>query len=198
MFQRPMNEKRSYYEFGKFISERAKSGTVRDALNDLAEALKGTSLSAPSEGTASKLRKVYELYVERYGFSMDELEEVSALDLFRAQSNAFEMVNNKADAQKLVKRLKAGEKFRHICREYENVVQNDPVLKTKPEYLMEEIYFYSSRLNVDAEESIKLRRVVNLAKKYLELIRVQRVNPSEAERLFIKYNQEVIKLYLLQ
>lgn len=115
-----MNGKRSYYEFGKFISKKAKSGTVRDALKDLAEELKGTPLSAPSEGTASKLRKVYELYIERYGFSIDELEEVAALDLYQAQSPLFGMVSNKVDAQELVARLKAGEKFKHIRQEYKN------------------------------------------------------------------------------
>ena len=117
-----MNEKRSYYEFGKFISEKAKSGTVRDALKDLGEELKGTPLSTPSEGTASKLRKVYELYVKRYGFSMDELEEVAALDLYQAQSPLFGMVNSKADAQELIARLKAGEKFKHIRQEHKNGV----------------------------------------------------------------------------
>ena len=117
-FKRPMNEKRSYYEFGKLISEKARSGTVRDALRNLEKELEGTPLSAPSEGTASKLRKVYELYIERYGFSIDELEEVAALDLYRAQSPLFGMVDSKAGAQELVARLKAGEKFEHIRQEY--------------------------------------------------------------------------------
>lgn len=182
-----MNEKRSYYEFGKFIGERAKLGTVRDALKDLEKELEGTSLSAPSEGTASKLRKVYELYIGQYGFSMDELEEVAALNLYRAQSNDFGMVNNEAEARSLVARLKDGETFNNIRQEHK-VERNDPAPKTRSEYLMEEVYFHASHLKINTEENNKRRRVVNLARRYLELIRTQRVNPPEAERLFIEYN----------
>lgn len=191
-FGRPMSNKRAYYEFGKFLSERAASGTVDDALQELEKKLEGTSLMAPKKSQASKLRKTYELYVRDFGFSIDRLEKISAFDLYRACTGKDKregkgedkIVHTKADAEALINRLNSGENFTRICKEYGQAP------KTAPEYVVEKILAYISGVNNQGS----LDEVQTLTIKYKAFIKAERGNSARADKLFLDYNKAIIDL----
>ena len=183
-FGRPISDKRAYYEFGKYISERAAFSKVDDTLKELGKELEGTSFPVPQKSQASKLRKTYELYVKTFGFPIDRLENISALDLYRAQTPAYDIVKTQEDAEVLINRLNSGEDFNHICKEY-NLAP-----KTAPEYLIEKIASYIS----GADRQDLLNEAKTLTMKYWDLIRSERGNPAEADKLFLEYNKAIIDL----
>ena len=188
IFAKPLSSKRASYEFGKYISENAEVGTVNDALRELAIDLEGTSFTVPKKSQASKLRKTYEFYILKLGFSIDQLENISPLDLYRAQTRMYNIVKVRADAERLIDRLSKGEDFTKICKE------NDVAPKSPQEYVIEKLLSYVASSNTNG----KLNQTKVLVSEYYDLIRLERGNASEADRLFLEFNKKLVDLTALK
>ena len=182
------SQKRAYWEFGKYISESSNAGlSVREILRRLEEELEGTELRAPHEGTASKLRKAYEIYVQTYGFDIEDLEDISALNLWQAYTE-LKITQTQQDASALVNRLNAGEKFNKIRAE------EGASKKSKAEHYIEAIN--NSITSDRGSNQEKMKEVRELIKKYKTLIGTQRRDTSKADQLFIEYSLQLIKIAL--
>lgn len=60
-----------------------------------------------SKASLSKLAKVHEIYLRRYGMKVEDLKSVSPYSLYDLYNE--KLVNNKTEAYGIVNRLKAGE-----------------------------------------------------------------------------------------
>ena len=182
------SDKRAYWEFGKFLSEHTDSGlTVKDALTELAGELEGTGWKAPDKGIASKLKKAYKIYIEKYGMSLDELAELSALNLYEAYTE-LGMAQNKKEAVELIGRLNAGEKFNKI-RNGEGASK-----KTKAEQYIKAIA--KSANSVNTKDRTNSAEVEQLLQSYQASITAQRGNSPIADQLFVEFNLKLIDLAL--
>lgn len=190
-FSRPGSNKIKQWEFGKRLSEGFRHGeTVKSMLDGLNAEYEGTDFKPVRKETASKLKIAHEVYIREYGFTVKDLENVSAYDLYDAQVQfeGVKIVNSKEDAKKLLERLKAGEAFSAIRR------SSKALRRTRAEHFIEDVHTHL--LLIKTSQSAKLTTVTKLTESYLVFVRAERSNPSQAEQLCREYAIALAKLYI--
>jgi hypothetical protein len=109
----PLNNKRAYWDFGKYVHERLQEGSrLKDVTTELEEQAKKYNMRYPNESLLSRLKTAYKTYVLEFGIPLEELEHVSAYDMWKAHKLKY--ARNRKEARELIARLKGGESFRSI------------------------------------------------------------------------------------
>ena len=188
---RPGSDKKRYWQFGEQLSQRARRGEIiRDVLRELNDEYEGTNFRPVDESIASKLKRAYETYIEKFDFSVDELEDISALDLNQAYGKlrGIQIVNNRQDAEKLIDRLKAGETFNQIRKSY------SATPRTRSEHVIDNV---DGRLQLLKTTNRKeLKEIKELTNDYRMKIRSERDDSTKAERLLLSYILELAELHI--
>jgi hypothetical protein len=115
---------RNYYLLGKYVYEQQKLGHSLETIQAiLASSEMIPALSNESIPTLSKMKKVYETFVIKYGFTIDELEHIHAHELYDTirkpkKSPYPPLIMSKADAKAVFQRINSGEKWQTLWREH--------------------------------------------------------------------------------